>query len=303
MIKPSYLKAILLTLVCGLFLSLIGLVGKQITQQLSIMPFIVIRFAMPAAFLALIIIITKQNFNIQWRYRKLYLFRAISMLLCQYCYFYYLQHNSLLNSTLLFCTGPLFVPLIARVWPGVNISLKTASYIMLAFIGVAMVLQPHADILNFELFIGLGSGFFTAISQVALHQASKDHSGAQISFIMCSLCGIFALLVMLFTGNLKSLGQLQFFTNSWPLFIAIISFTLFSIGNQLARAKAYSLVNKAVSIHPFLYSTIFFALVLDIIFYHIYPNTLAIIGAIVTIISCSMMTLQHKPQPLKSGIK
>ncbi len=74
-------------------------------------------------------------------------------------------------------------------------------------------------------------------------------------------------------------------------------FAIASLANQMSRAKAYSLINKAGSLAPFLYSSLIFSTIIDWIWLDITPGLNVYLGLGLVIFSGVIMSIRTRPKP------
>ena len=143
----------------ALFLALVGLLGQSATRELSVFSALFMRY-LASTFIVLIVLRGTALQTLRKISRLDYL-RVGSVLISQFCLFYYLAHGSLLVGMLLYNTGPLFSPLLARWLLGITFGLRTVISILLGFAGVTLVLNPLGERMNAIVLVALASGFFT----------------------------------------------------------------------------------------------------------------------------------------------
>ncbi len=291
-----YIIAILLMLLSSVFVALTSLLGKQLVLSLALPIAMLLRYLVPALLLWWIAFITR----IPRLNKKCILHHGIRTILgviSQYALFYYLIHGSILNATLLFMTSPLFVPLISRITQKTPIKRIQWISILIGFAGVAFILKPTPNILDWHAAIGLASGLFNAGSQVYYHKIVKQSDVKSAILYMYTFSVILAFIpVIIFWHPLANvLSSFNSHINS-SLIVLLIALALVGISNRTFRGKAYSKVRKASSLTPFLYTAIIFAGLLDWLVYHIVPTYLSVIGAVFIIASGFILTIEKSKQ-------
>jgi drug/metabolite transporter (DMT)-like permease len=156
--------------VSALFLALVGLLGQLATRELSVLPALFPRYL--ASTVVVLIVLRGDALQTLKAIGRLDWLRLASVLISQFCLFYYLAHGSLLIGMLLYNTGPLFSPILARLLLGITFGIRTVVSLLLGFAGVALVLNPFGETLDSIVLVALASGFFNACSQLAFHQMS-----------------------------------------------------------------------------------------------------------------------------------
>lgn len=287
-------KVFVLMTISGFILSLYFLLIQQLPQSIDFNVLMFFRFFIPGLLILVLGVFTQMP-KISLEHKWLHISRAITSVISQYCLFYYLQHGLLLNGTLLFLTSPLFVPLINRVCFKKHHSIKQYLSIAIAFAGVVLVLHPGANLFTPLMLIGICSGLFNACAQIAVHNAAKDEEAMAISLWMFSLCALFALLLG-FIHHERFMESVSHVVVNPTLLLVLVGISGLSILNQNLRTRAYGLVNKAVSISPFVYLSLIFSVVLDMVVYNHYPHWLSITGIVVIGISVIMMLVRFHKQ-------
>lgn len=292
--RPShkeFILSIVFMLLSGFCISLIALIGKFFTSDFT-MPFLIfIRFFAPCLLLYWMGVIT-ELIHLDFSHLPSHFARAFFVVLGQYCLFYYLSLSTILNATLLYSTSPIFLPLISRVILKEPIKKKTWISIILSFIGVCFVMRPSHEIFNYYGFIGLGSGFFNACSQITQHKLSKKQNAFSQSLRMYLLASILSGLLLILFWQYDDFLLFVIPNDKGFLWFMIFLLSVATISNQLFRSKAYKLVNFAASLGPFLYVSILFSIFYDWIFFNRLPTVLTLVGAGFIILSGIVMAVR-----------
>lgn len=260
----DFLISVVLMLFAAFSLSIVALLGKELTALIDFPVLIFLRFFIPFLILLWIaIVLLQEKWDLsQWR---LLLFRALLAVSSQYCLFFYLFHGSLLNGTLLFTTSGLFLPFISYLCFRTAIKVKTLVATLVSFIGVSLILDASGE-MNWVMFIGLLSGFLNACSQVTMHYSSKKGSAFDVTLMMFAFSSFYTLMIVLL-GHFTSLAHAFVSSNFEIEWLILIGLAVFTISNQSLRTKAYRYVNKPASLTPFYYVSIVFSALLDWFFY------------------------------------
>ena len=105
--------------------------------------------------------------------------RAVCIAACQVCFIYALMHLSLVESVVLFSTGPLFIPLLEKLMFSVSLSRMNLVGLVVTFIGVTLLAGDVSGIeIRAELLVGLAAGLFNAGSQLSLYRISQSRLNA-----------------------------------------------------------------------------------------------------------------------------
>ncbi len=200
-------KPIVFMLMSTLSLSVTGLLAKQLSEALSVTMFSFLRFFLPAVIL-LLVLIPKGIKLPKSTELKPTLLRALCIGLSQLCFIASLQTLTLVESVVLFATGPLFMPVIEKlVWHG-KIRASIVFGIVMAFSGVVLLAGTEGEFtLRYDLLLGLAGGLFNSGSQLTLYKVSKSNmSPLEINFWAFSFAALFILPLALINDGSGLLG-------------------------------------------------------------------------------------------------
>ena len=266
--------------------------GKALSENLSLSLVIFIRFFVPFL-LSSWMLITLQSEKLTMEKPLLHILRAVCAVLGQYCLFYCLSTQSVLMATLLFCTGPLFVPLITACVYRTPISRMVWYSVGVGFLGVMYILQPDLHtFLNFGLLTGLGAGFFNACSQVTFHGISQKDSPLSASFFMFGLSMLITVGPMLMSWHQHHVDHEFSYMLDSDLLLILLAFSLCSMSNQMFRSKAYQYA-KPTHMAPFWYLAIPLTALLDWQFKGLVPDVSAIMGCFFVVLG-GLLMVYHK---------
>jgi drug/metabolite transporter (DMT)-like permease len=279
--KEEFEKGAFYMVLSSAMLSLFTLFSKFGTETVSYALLIFLRFAIPLALLLpylLWISSFKELFSTS--HFKIQLLRCASILLYQYAIIYYLMQTSLLDATVMQNTGPLFMPILERVFFKHRFEKKVIVSIGISFVGVLCILQPSSS-----LFANLGiAGFLAAFGQAGSqvlyrHQARNENQRSNL-FYLFFICSLFSGVVFLFSipfGKPQIVGE----HSSWT-WVNLVFLGLTSIFNQSLRGEAYK-HGKASALAPFLYISIILSAILDWLIFDYLPNWLTLAGTVLVI--------------------
>jgi len=262
-------------------MSLVGLFGKFGIQDLTLSALMFWRFVATSTlfFLSLLALGRLKGF-FEFHHLKLQMLRAFFVLLAQYCFFYYLLHNSLLNAAALLNTGPVFISIIEGGILRKKVGVSSWIGALVSFAGALMILQPDAGIFSTLSLIGLLSGISQGASQVVFGFQTKGEEKLHITllhlFFICTLLSLVPFL--LFHTEMQSGKSFS----SWDLGV-ILALAAASILSQAFRAQAYAHGTPS-RLSPFLYLAVLLAGVYDWAIFGKAPNLLASLGAALIII-------------------
>ncbi|ALN82654.1 eamA-like transporter family protein [Lysobacter antibioticus] len=208
--------------------------------------------------------------------------RAVCVVISQGCFVLAAMRGDLLHAVLLYNTGPLFIPLIARVWLGERLRPAALTGLAIGFAGVLVVLQPAARGLDSTALISLFGGFAMAASQVLFYRSAQHQPPFRNQFKLYMQASMVGLpLAALGLGHLPS----QPFTteSTTVLVLALLGMSLCSLGSQSLRDLAYRGMDNASTLAPLMYVAVPVSAALDwLLFAHAARlSTLAGAGLIV----------------------
>ena len=208
--------------------------------------------------------------------------RAVCVVISQGCFVLAAMRGDLLHAVLLYNTGPLFIPLIARVWLGERLRPAALTGLAIGFAGVLVVLQPAARGLDSTALISLFGGFAMAASQVLFYRSAQHQPPFRNQFKLYMQASTVGL--PLATLGLGHLPSQPFTTESTTvLVLALLGMSLCSLGSQSLRDLAYRGMDNASTLAPLMYVAVPVSAALDwLLFAHAARlSTLAGAGLIV----------------------
>lgn len=265
---PNPLSPVLFMLSSTFSLSLTGLFSKFLSGHLDTSLFSLLRFVVPALFIFLFLFrktITRPNQN---EMKALWI-RALCIAACQVCFIYSLMYLSLVESVVLFGTGPLFIPLLEKLIFSVRLSLENMIGLMVTFLGVVLLAGDVTGIeFRAELIVGLAAGVFNAGSQLSLYRISQSQLNAfEINlwtFLFASL--LITPLVAVAAANKDALYHLGD-VNLWVLVATMALLALLIINTQVFRSKAYKLAESGSQLAPLIFTNLIFTAMWQLMFF------------------------------------
>ncbi|HCM0870230.1 TPA: DMT family transporter [Vibrio parahaemolyticus] len=261
-------KPIVFMLMSTLSLSVTGLLAKQLSEALSVTMFSFLRFFLPAVIL-LLVLIPKGIKLLKSTELKPTLLRALCIGLSQLCFIASLQTLTLVESVVLFATGPLFMPVIEKlVWHG-KIRASTVFGIVMAFSGVVLLAGTEGEFtLRYDLLLGLAGGLFNSGSQLTLYKVSKSNmSPLEINFWAFSFAALFILPLALINDGSGLLGAHSFSLSVEPSVLWLLVMSMLIINTQVFRAKAYQLASSGSQLAPLIFTNLLFTAVWQSLFF------------------------------------
>ncbi|RBW64561.1 EamA family transporter [Vibrionales bacterium C3R12] len=279
---PNQFKPVIFMLLSTFSLSITGLLAKHLSEQISPAVLSFLRFSIPCILLFIFVIVTnfvgrnaldqhskehQRSGSKQWLPPKSMHFpiviRALCIAACQICFLISLQSLSLVESVVLFSTGPLFIPLLEKLIFGVKVSIVTVFGLTITFSGV-LLLAGDVSGIHFkpELLLGLMAGVFNSGSQLSLYRATKGNMTPielnAWTFLIASLCLIPAMMMQgqgVLAQDVLSLTNADTHVFHW---LVIVSLALLVINTQVFRAKAYKLVDSGSQLAPLIFTNLLF---------------------------------------------
>ncbi|EJC6797755.1 DMT family transporter [Vibrio parahaemolyticus] len=261
-------KPVVFMLMSTLSLSVTGLLAKQLSEALSVTMFSFLRFFLPALIL-LLVLIPKGIKLPKSTELKPTLLRALCIGLSQLCFIASLQTLTLVESVVLFATGPLFMPVIEKlVWHG-KIRASTVFGIVMAFSGVVLLAGTEGEFtLRYDLLLGLAGGLFNSGSQLTLYKVSKSNmSPLEINFWAFSFAALFILPLVLINDGSGLLGAHSFSLSVEPSVLWLLAMSMLIINTQVFRAKAYQLASSGSQLAPLIFTNLLFTAVWQSLFF------------------------------------
>ncbi|HCE5203703.1 DMT family transporter [Vibrio parahaemolyticus] len=261
-------KPIVFMLMSTLSLSVTGLLAKQLSEALSVTMFSFLRFFLPALIL-LLVLIPKGIKLPKSTELKPTLLRALCIGLSQLCFIASLQTLTLVESVVLFATGPLFMPVIEKLaWHG-KIRASTVFGIVMAFSGVVLLAGTEGEFtLRYDLLLGLAGGLFNSGSQLTLYKVSKSNmSPLEINFWAFSFAALFILPLALINDGSGLLGAHSFSLSVEPSVLLLFAMSMLIINTQVFRAKAYQLASSGSQLAPLIFTNLLFTAVWQSLFF------------------------------------
>ncbi|WP_025542032.1 DMT family transporter [Vibrio parahaemolyticus] len=261
-------KPVVFMLMSTLSLSITGLLAKQLSEALSVTMFSFLRFFLPALIL-LLVLIPKGIKLPKSTELKPTLLRALCIGLSQLCFIASLQTLTLVESVVLFATGPLFMPVIEKLaWHG-KIRASTVFGIVMAFSGVMLLAGTEGEFtLRYDLLLGLAGGLFNSGSQLTLYKVSKSNmSPLEINFWAFSFAALFILPLALINDGSGLLGAHSFSLSVEPSVLWLLVMSMLIINTQVFRAKAYQLASSGSQLAPLIFTNLLFTAVWQSLFF------------------------------------
>ncbi|MGF1733776.1 DMT family transporter [Photobacterium satsumensis] len=266
---PSDLRPVLFMLISTFSLSFNGLMGKLLTDSFSTEVLGFLRFFLPATIMLLMLKASGWVVPDKHNSRPI-IIRALCVVGSQLCFLSALNELTLVESVVLFSTGPLFIPVLEKLMYRTPIQGVTLICLAMTFFGVLLQAGDPAGIeLRPELFIGLAAGGFNALSQVTLFKGAKSNLPPAA---LNGWCFMLAALILLPVATMRVATSSSMMISSNPfdssILLAMLAVLAVSIvSTQMFRAKAYQLVSTGSQLAPLIFTNLLFALIWQVSFF------------------------------------
>lgn len=273
--RKSFEKGIIYVLFSASFVSFFSLCIKLGLGQVSIWTMTFMRFFIPLL-LSIPFLLFSGSFKKMWPLKnvKLQFYRSAVVVVGQMSMIYYLTRASLLDATLLWGTGPIFIPLILRLFYKQKILKVTWISIVISFIGIALIIKPDKGILDPFSIFGLISGLSMALSQILFGiNTEKGDPGENLFYLFLFSSALSLVPYLVYREHYFALHLTA------PGILAILGVALGTLGNQLFRGLAYKQASPAL-LTPFLYFSIILSGLFDWTIFHRTPDIFTVIGTV-----------------------
>ncbi|AOW84880.1 DMT family transporter [Vibrio mimicus] len=270
---PNHFSPVLFMLLSTFCLSLTSLLSKYLTQIMPIAMLGFLRFVIPALFLLVAMKLT----HFRWPQRGMLsslLIRSVCIAGSQLCFIYSLQSLSLVESVVLFSTGPLFIPLFEKLLWGGQLAWRTVFSVCVIFIGVILLAGSTGSIeWRPELLSGLGAGLFNAGSQLSLYRATKSNMRSieihAWTFLVAALLLSPLILMVPWNGDVLSNIGMSWDEQGVLNFAALLLVSMLVVNTQVFRAKAYRLAQSGSQLAPLIFTNLLFSALWQVLFFDV----------------------------------
>ncbi len=265
------IKPITFMLVSTLGLSISSLIAKLVSGYTTPELLYFLRITLPAILMIWLIMMTRFEMP-QLKDIPPLLGRAMGMTASQFCFIYAIPSLSLMESVVLFSTGPLFIPVLEKILFKTKIQNITIIALLVAFSGVVVQAGGSGGInLRPELLIGLGAGFGNALAQVCMFRSTKGNLSPLGSNMWCmSFAAIMAIPVVWYTTEgavIEQLNVLAYSAHSTFVLAGIILIAIMVISTQIFRVKAYQLVDSGNQLAPLILTNLLYSFLWQRLFF------------------------------------
>ncbi|MDA0124559.1 MULTISPECIES: DMT family transporter [Vibrio] len=255
-------KPVIFMLMSTLSLSVTGLLAKQLSDDLSVTMFSFLRFFTPA--LILLVMLRFKNLALPTVGTiKPIVLRALFIAMCQLCFIASLQTLTLVEGVVLFATGPLFMPIVEKLFMRGQIRMSTIVALVMAFSGVILLAGADGEFTwRIDLLLGLAGGLFNSGSQLTLYKASKSGlSPLEINFWTFGTAALLILPLVFVNDASMLVNSLSISTFETPNTALVFLMSLLIINTQVFRSKAYQLASSGSQLAPLIFTNLLFTAV------------------------------------------
>ncbi|PQJ43634.1 EamA family transporter [Vibrio campbellii] len=284
-------KPVIFMLMSTLSLSVTGLLAKQLSDELSVTMFSFLRFFTPA--LILLVMLRFRNLKLPTIDTiKPILLRAFFIGMCQLCFIASLQTLTLVEGVVLFATGPLFMPIVERLFMRGQIRMSTIVALVMAFSGVVLLAGADGEFTwRVDLLLGLAGGLLNSGSQLTLYKASKSGlSPLEINFWTFGVAALLILPLVLVNDSSVLANSLSINTFETPNTALIFLMSLLIINTQVFRSKAYQLVSSGSQLAPLIFTNLLFTAVWQWAFFEDQMSDIQVMGISLIVLATVMNT-------------
>ena len=262
----------------------------MMTEVMSIELLTFLRFFIPALMLLAVVVTSKLSLPSRQMMVPIVI-RALCIVGCQLCFLTSLEVLSLVEGVVLFATGPLFIPVLEKLFFKVKIKTETKFGLIATFTGVLLLAGNVSGIqIKPELLYGLAAGMFNAGSQVSLFRASKGSMTISSlngwTFLIAALCLVPVLMLSGLTVPDKALVFAPV-EHVW-IWVTMVIFSGAIVSNQIFRSKAYKLAESNSQVAPLIYTNLLFTVIWQFCFFNESFSNYQVVG-IALIVTASLM--------------
>lgn len=255
-------------------------------------------FSMIPTIFVILWIKKKQSFFAYLRTSRIdiHFIRGLSGLITVYLFLLSLRTLSLAETTLLFNTTPLFVPLAAYIWKRTPVDHRIWPGLITAFLGLFFILHPQTNLNNVGLYFALLSGMLGAVTLIVTRLSHNSEPVFRTVFYYNTFSITFSGLLYLMEG--------------FPLSHLVkpsIAFALLGVGSFGFLCQVFFTLSlkyaPAKVVAPLSYIAVIFGLGLDFIFWQVHITPLEFFGMILVLIGLYFVTsyLHGKKEEISSS--
>ncbi len=277
---PSQLQGVALALVSTGLFGFVGVLVRMLSVQIDLFQILLFR---QVIFILLLTpaILTSLDVLLKPRKRGLHLLRIAGAFFALYFGFVTVSNLPLADATALGFTQVLFVALVSKLFLSESVNLSRFITLIIGFVGVILVVQPSFESASLlYTLLGLAAAFGAAVAVVCVRQMSKTESRTVLLTYQAVFVGLIAFIPSLFVWQWPTVTQ-------WLLLILV---GVISSIAQWIGVTAYKLAEANV-VANVEYAKIIYSLLFGYFLFSELPNTLALMGVLITITSAALPLL------------
>lgn len=283
----NILKGSALALIAFFFMAIFGILTKSALQSGSYLWISFIAYLTGALLLTPYIAWKGLGYLKSDQYAKL-LGRAIFGTMASFFYTISIHYIPLVNSTLLFNTAPIFIPLLSVVFLHAHISKNIWLAVALGFLGIVIIIHPTAAIFTQTgNLLGLLSGIFLAIAYLLMKLLTNTDPGMRIIFYYLGI------------GALMQIPFLPFYERPDELSLTFASLSGAALLlAQITLVKAYRFA-QAAEIGVFQYASVVFVGLIGWVLWNHVPTGLDLCGIVLVTLAGVLIIRSGKKSSLR----
>ncbi|MDR3624106.1 MAG: DMT family transporter [Chlamydiales bacterium] len=270
--QPNIIKGSLYAIVGFFCMALFGILTKVAIQTSS--AFWVSFLAYLTGSTILLPYIIKNGFGYLKSEHYSYLIgRAVFGTIASLLYTISIHYIPIVNSTLLFNTAPIFIPLLMLLFLKVKIEKSIWIAVAIGFIGIIFIIRPTEAIFTHTgNFIALISGLSLAVAYLLMKLLTNTDPGIRIIFYYLGIGALIQVPLLFFIPSYPSLEA---------IFFAVLSGAAL-LTAQLSLVHGYKYA-EASQIGIYQYVSVVFVGMFDWLIWDIVPKTLDLVGVLLVI--------------------
>jgi len=236
--------------------AMVGTLVKVVSTSLDNEMIVFFRNACSLIFILPWLAYSRPSGGIKTSCLRLHLLRSAAGLGAMYCFFYAIAQLRLSEAFLLSSTSPLFIPLIAYVWMGEEVTYSARGAIVVGFIGIVLILKPGFGTFRPAMLVALAAGVLAALAMTTIRRMSFSEPAIRIVFYFTIFSTVISAGPLIWTWRSP-------LTGIWWLLILM---GLLAAVGQFFLTKGYSLA-PAARVGPLSYGNVVFATINGWIFW------------------------------------
>ncbi len=282
----NHLKAIILMLLAQFSFSIMDLFIKIAVKRIGVFETVFFRGLFTMVIVLVIILFSR--ISIWGKNKKLLILRGVFGFLGLICYVFGIYYLKLANAVLLNRSSPIFVVIFSAILLKEKITKKQLLALFLAFFGVINIIKPGIEINFIAGIVGLISALFSGLAYIVVKKLSYYNSPYTIVFY-------FTLVTTLMTSPIL---PLNFVIPTKNLLLVLMVIGISSTLAQVLMTYSYK-KGDAGKVSIVSYTSVLFSAIWGYVFFKEMEDTQSIIGGILIILSCILLSQKNKKEVIK----